>query len=70
MPIYEYECGDCTRQFELLVRGAEVPACPECASTSLEKLISGFAVGSDARAGATLGPESCNTCGDPRGPGS
>ena len=70
MPIYEYQCGDCTRQFELLVRGTEVPACPGCESTSLERLISGFAVGSDGGAGVTPGGESCNTCGDPRGPGS
>lgn len=40
MPIYEYTCPKCESDFELLVRGAEKPACPECGATRLEKLLS------------------------------
>jgi putative FmdB family regulatory protein len=48
MPIYEYECRQCGQQFELLVLGSTVAACPSCQSRELEQLISGFAVSSEA----------------------
>ena len=47
MPIYEYECRECQKRFELLVLGSETPACPTCESTELEKLLSLSAVSSD-----------------------
>jgi putative FmdB family regulatory protein len=47
MPLFEYRCPACESQFELLIRGAAVPACPTCGSTSIEKLLSMFAVTSD-----------------------
>ena len=37
MPIYEYACHDCGKQFETLVRSDTVPACPACGSVQLEK---------------------------------
>ncbi|MCI0432845.1 MAG: zinc ribbon domain-containing protein [Gemmatimonadetes bacterium] len=37
MPIYEYRCGDCGHAFELLIRSADTPACPECGSEDLER---------------------------------
>ena len=40
MPIYEYQCDECRAAFELLIRGAETPACPECGGHELEKLLS------------------------------
>lgn len=40
MPLYEYTCSACQQQFEVLVRGDERPACPECGGTRLEKLLS------------------------------
>lgn len=40
MPLHDYRCQACGRQFELLVRSSTVPACPHCAGTALEKLIS------------------------------
>lgn len=40
MPIHDYRCSACGQQFELLVRGSTVPACPHCASTALDKLVS------------------------------
>ena len=44
MPIYEYECRDCSHRFEAIVRQNESPACPSCQSLNLERLISLFAV--------------------------
>ncbi len=40
MPLYEYACPSCDRNFELLVRFGENPPCPECGSTRLEKQLS------------------------------
>lgn len=40
MPIYEYHCDGCQRDFELLIRGSDEPVCPECGSRQLEKLVS------------------------------
>ena len=40
MPIFEYECRACGREFEQLVRTGDVPACPACQSQDLEKLLS------------------------------
>ena len=40
IPIYEYSCQDCGNDFEALVRGSSVPACPQCESTDLERQFS------------------------------
>jgi putative FmdB family regulatory protein len=40
MPIYEYSCENCQSTFELLVRDSDRPACPDCGSRKLEKLLS------------------------------
>lgn len=70
MPIYEYACQACGKEFETLVRGSEKPACPGCESTRLDKKLSVFAAaGSQPEAApAMAGP--CGSCGHPSGPGS
>lgn len=40
MPIYDYHCHQCGKDFELLINRSTVPACPECGSQSLEKRLS------------------------------
>ena len=40
MPMYDYRCSACGAAFEMLVRGSTVPACPQCASTALERQLS------------------------------
>jgi putative FmdB family regulatory protein len=40
VPIYEYACRACGRQFEALVLRKSVPACPECAGVDLERMLS------------------------------
>ena len=45
MPIYEYECKDCGKESEMLVRSSEEGVvCPSCGSSSLKKVFSTFAV--------------------------
>src|SRR5437870_9349458 len=49
MPLYEYKCLACGHQFELLILRASQPvACPACATESVEKQISLFAVNSES----------------------
>ena len=47
MPLFEYRCRDCGRDFETLVtaRTAESVRCPACESASVERLIALPAVG-------------------------
>jgi putative FmdB family regulatory protein len=47
MPLFEFRCRACESQFELLIRGSAVPVCPSCGATSLEKMLSMFAVSSE-----------------------
>lgn len=72
MPLYEYACHQCGRQFELLVRSDTVPACPTCGAQDLRKLLSTFAVSVAAGGGASMqaAPAPCGSCGNPGGPGS
>ncbi len=76
MPIFEYTCAVCQREFEALVRAGVRTACPSCGATRLVKRLSVFAVGGSATpaaaAAAAGGPAGgpCGTCGDPRGPGA
>jgi putative FmdB family regulatory protein len=42
MPIYEYRCGECGAQTEILQRISDAPLsiCPECGKAALTKLVS------------------------------
>ena len=51
MPLYEYRCSMCGRNFEKLQKnaGEPQPVCPDCGSWETEKMISTFSsVGSSA----------------------
>jgi putative FmdB family regulatory protein len=75
MPIYEYVCQGCEHTFERLVRRFdEEVACPECASGSVDKQFSVFAVACAPASGparceapGTCGAGACagGTCGLP-----
>ena len=45
MPIYEYQCDDCSHKFETLQKISDDPLkdCPECGQATLRKLISAAA---------------------------
>jgi putative FmdB family regulatory protein len=69
VPLYEYVCGACAREFEELVSGGAVPRCPHCGADRARRILSVVSIGrSDERAVPAVGP--CGTCGDPRGPGA
>jgi len=40
MPLFEYECRGCGKQFEFLTREGQAPACPSCKGADLQKLLS------------------------------
>lgn len=40
MPIYEYHCSSCGKDFELFVRGETRLACPGCENTKIERRMS------------------------------
>jgi len=52
MPIYEYNCPDCGKDFETLVLGPkEKVRCPKCASKKVRRRLSCFSLsGGDAGA--------------------
>ncbi len=54
MPLYEYRCRACAHQFEVLIRHLEAPTCPSCAAADPERMLSSFAVSSQARSRAAL----------------
>jgi putative FmdB family regulatory protein len=60
MPIYEFECQQCGRHFETLVRGTTTLSCPSCQGTDLTRMLSVFAVGAKSTSGTDT--ESCNSC--------
>jgi putative FmdB family regulatory protein len=47
MPLFDYACGNCENEFELLVLRKAEPKCPSCGSSNLEKKLSLSAVKSD-----------------------
>ncbi len=55
MPIYEYRCRACDREFEaVILPKSEPPSCSGCGSTDLERLISQFAVSSEGTRATNL----------------
>lgn len=54
MPIFEYLCQDCGKNFEKLVRTSDTDGvrCPSCGKAEVEKLLSTFA----AHGGRDSGP--------------
>jgi putative FmdB family regulatory protein len=63
MPIYEFHCGKCGRDSEILVRSADWKnaECPHCGSKKLSKKFSTFA--SASAGGISSGKKSSGGCG-------
>jgi putative FmdB family regulatory protein len=61
MPVYEYHCDKCGKNFDLFVRSAtqrSEPKCPQCSSTKVKKAVSLFGV-----AGASRRQDLSASCG-------
>lgn len=50
MPLYDYRCDACDKKFEMLVRSADIPACPTCGTLQIERLVSNIAPAGRAKA--------------------
>ena len=62
MPIYEYHCESCNRDFERLVFGNEKPDCPECSSTNVCRLMSTCGFVSKSNGGQTVAKSAGSSC--------
>ena len=68
MPIFEYQCKDCSNKYEIYhksLSSSEKIECPSCGSENSKKLFSSFAASIEPAAGG-----SCSTgnCGVPAAP--
>jgi putative FmdB family regulatory protein len=65
MPIYEFHCGKCERDSEILVRSSDWAGtkCPHCGSEKLAKKFSTFASKSEGAASAPVGKPGGGGCG-------
>lgn len=67
MPLYEYQCNDCGKEFEKMVRFSEAdqkPPCPFCCGQDTHKKISYFAsLGSSFAAANVSSGGSCGSRG-------
>ena len=66
MPIYEFHCHDCGRDFEELVLGRpEKIICPDCGRENCEKLMSAssfFSKGADGSTTSSSAGSGCSGC--------
>jgi putative FmdB family regulatory protein len=72
MPIYEFHCASCGREFEELILGsAKKPACPDCGGADCEKMLSSFRMGASSgsmgnlsldSSGPSTSSSSCGSC--------
>ena len=70
MPIFEYHCMKCDKDFEILVYGNQEVSCPQCQGTKVKKLLSvcshksegGFSSSQGSSCGS-CGSSSCSSCG-------
>ena len=62
MPIYEFHCPQCDRDFETLVmRSDDKVCCPTCDSKKVRRLMSGFAHKSEGKM-VSSGGGGCASC--------
>lgn len=66
MPIYEYRCRDCGKNFEYLVIGNDTPECSGCGSKNVDRLMSACGFFSKGSTGETVsssaGASGCSGC--------
>jgi putative FmdB family regulatory protein len=64
VPIYEYKCMDCDKEFECLVIGNDQDIiCPECDKNNVERLMSACSFKSNGSYSSAGGSASgCSSC--------
>jgi len=72
MPLFEFHCSSCDRDFEELVRNdddSDAVRCPHCRSAGITRKLSVFSARAAAReSSSAFTPGPCGRCGDPNGP--
>jgi putative FmdB family regulatory protein len=65
MPIFEYQCSDCEREFEAFVTAERSAECPACHGANLQKRLSspGLVSASNAANGGRSAPALPMGCG-------
>ncbi len=64
MPIYEYQCGKCGKEFECLVFGGETPkGCPACHHKNVKRMMSACGFKSKGGGGETVRSSAGSSCG-------
>jgi len=62
MPIFEYRCGSCGKDFEKLVFGSQEVRCPECDSAEVKKKFSTFGLSGVGKPFAGTSSAGCGSC--------
>jgi len=63
MPIYEYKCMKCKKEFEVLVFGREDRvACPDCQGENVERLMSACGFKNSGQFSPPAGSSGCGSC--------
>jgi len=66
MPIYEFYCNKCEKNFEYLVIGSDKPKCPDCEGRDINRLLSKCGFVSKGQGGETTSSSasnsSCSSC--------
>ena len=62
MPIYEYVCQGCHKEFEALVLGREEPCCPVCQGKEVERKMSTFSHKSEGGSFSSSQGSGCSGC--------
>ncbi|HWL94804.1 MAG TPA: zinc ribbon domain-containing protein [Phycisphaerae bacterium] len=70
MPLLEFHCSECDKDFEELVRDSAKPSvtCPACRSRKLTRRLSLFSARGQAPKKESVPAGGCGRCGDPAGP--
>ena len=64
MPIFEYRCSDCEREFEAYVSADRAPECPACRGENLVKQLSSPGrVGASASRSSAASQQPMGGCG-------
>ena len=69
MPVFDYKCEDCGKQYDVFHKGREIETdvvCPSCGSARHKRLMSVTNIGKSA-GGGSYGdaiPEKCENCCD------
>ncbi|MDD3853410.1 MAG: zinc ribbon domain-containing protein [Syntrophomonadaceae bacterium] len=63
MPIYEFECKDCSNKFDLMIPNADKDKvkCPQCGAANIKQLISLFNSSSGGNKSSNIQP-GCAGC--------